>query len=137
MGSSTSTQGFEGARRPVARTRTSGVRVTEPEYLALDNEAWKTGKTIASWARRWAEAPLPELRPRTLDQARREPARRTHFCAPKSEQLRPHYALDNRPNKVIAAQYRTVLPAEKLIAEELERSRRETGDSTRIGQSSL
>ena len=36
-----------------------------------------------------------------------------------------HYALDNLPNKVLAAEYKTVLPDEKLIAEELERSRRE------------
>ena len=34
-----------------------------------------------------------------------------------------HYALDSLPNKVLAAEYRTVLPDEKLIAEELERSR--------------
>lgn len=33
-----------------------------------------------------------------------------------------HYALDNLANKVLAAEYRTVLPDEKLIAEELERS---------------
>jgi hypothetical protein len=36
-----------------------------------------------------------------------------------------HYALDNLPNKVLAAEYQPVLPNEKLIAEELERSRRE------------
>ena len=36
-----------------------------------------------------------------------------------------HYALDNLPNKVLAAEYQTVLPDEKLIAHELERSRRE------------
>jgi len=36
-----------------------------------------------------------------------------------------HYALDNLPNKVLAAEYQTVLPDEKLIAEELERSRQE------------
>ena len=36
-----------------------------------------------------------------------------------------HYALDNLPNKVLAAEYQTVLPDEKLIAEELERFRRE------------
>jgi predicted nuclease of restriction endonuclease-like (RecB) superfamily len=34
-----------------------------------------------------------------------------------------HYALDNLPNKVLAAEYQTILPDEKLIAEELERSR--------------
>jgi hypothetical protein len=33
-----------------------------------------------------------------------------------------HYALDNLPNKILAAEYRAVLPDEKLIAEELERS---------------
>ena len=36
-----------------------------------------------------------------------------------------HYALDNLPNKVLAAEYRTALPDENLLAEELERSRRE------------
>jgi hypothetical protein len=35
------------------------------------------------------------------------------------------YALEGLHNKVLAAEYRTVLPDEKLIAEELERSRRE------------
>ena len=33
-----------------------------------------------------------------------------------------HYALDNLQNKVLAAEYQTVLPDEKLIAEELDRS---------------
>lgn len=33
-----------------------------------------------------------------------------------------HYALDNLPNKVLAAEYRTVLPDERLIAEEVQRS---------------
>ena len=37
--------------RRAARTRTVGVRVTEPEYLALEGVAWKTGKTVADWAR--------------------------------------------------------------------------------------
>ena len=35
-----------------------------------------------------------------------------------------HYALDNLPNKVLAAEYQTILPDEKLLSEELERSRR-------------
>ena len=34
-----------------------------------------------------------------------------------------HYSLDNLPNKILAAEYRTILPDERLIAEELERSR--------------
>jgi len=36
-----------------------------------------------------------------------------------------HYALDNLLNKVLAAEYQTILPDEKLIAEELDKSRRE------------
>lgn len=46
------------------------------------------------------------------------------LCADKGT-AEAHYALDNLPNKVLAAEYQTVLPDEKLIAEELERSRRE------------
>jgi predicted nuclease of restriction endonuclease-like (RecB) superfamily len=43
-----------------------------------------------------------------------------------------HYALDNLPNKVLAAEYKTVLPDEKLIAEELERSRLELEKRARL-----
>ncbi len=46
------------------------------------------------------------------------------LCADKGA-AEAHYALDNLPNKVLAAEYQTVLPDERLIAEELERSRRE------------
>jgi len=46
------------------------------------------------------------------------------LCAEKGA-AEAHYALDNLPNKVLAAEYKTVLPDEKLIAEQLERSRRE------------
>lgn len=46
------------------------------------------------------------------------------LCAEKGA-AEAHYALDNLPNKILAAEYQTVLPNEKLIAEELERSRRE------------
>jgi len=35
-----------------------------------------------------------------------------------------HYALEGLPNKVLAAEYRTVLPDEKLLADELVRTRR-------------
>lgn len=45
------------------------------------------------------------------------------LCARKDEAL-ARYALDNLPNKVLAAEYRTELPDEKLIAEELERTHR-------------
>ena len=46
------------------------------------------------------------------------------LCAEKGA-AEAHYALDNLPNKVLAAEYQTVLPDEKLIADELDRSRRE------------
>jgi len=46
------------------------------------------------------------------------------LCAEKGA-AEAHYALDNLPNKVLAAEYQTVLPKERVIAEEIERSRRE------------
>jgi predicted nuclease of restriction endonuclease-like (RecB) superfamily len=46
------------------------------------------------------------------------------LCAEKGA-AEAHYALDNLPNKILAAEYQTVLPDEKTIADELERSRRE------------
>ena len=51
MEASTLAQTVEQTRRPVARTRTIGVRVSEAEYLALEGEAWKAGKTLADWTR--------------------------------------------------------------------------------------
>lgn len=46
------------------------------------------------------------------------------LCAGKGS-AEARYALDNLPNKILAAEYQTVLPDEQLIAEELERSRRQ------------
>ena len=51
MGTGASTQALEKLGRRIPRTRTIGVRVTEPEYLALEAEAWKIGKTVADWVR--------------------------------------------------------------------------------------
>jgi hypothetical protein len=51
MGADASPQALEKAGRRIPRTRTIGVRVTEPEYLALEADAWKAGKTVADWAR--------------------------------------------------------------------------------------
>jgi hypothetical protein len=51
MNSSVSSDVSEQRTRRAARTRTIGVRVTEPEYLSLEGEAWKAGKTVADWAR--------------------------------------------------------------------------------------
>jgi len=53
------------------------------------------------------------------------------LCAEKGA-AEAHYALENLPNKVLAAEYQTVLPDEKLIAEELERSRRDLENRTSI-----
>ena len=45
------------------------------------------------------------------------------LCAEKDEAL-ARYALGNLPNKVLAAEYHTVLPDEKLIAADLKKTRR-------------
>jgi hypothetical protein len=46
------------------------------------------------------------------------------LCATKGA-AEAHYALENLPNKILAAEYQTVLPNELLLVHELERSRRE------------
>jgi predicted nuclease of restriction endonuclease-like (RecB) superfamily len=46
------------------------------------------------------------------------------LCAEKGA-AEARYSLDNLPNKILASEYQTVLPDEKVIAEELDRSRRE------------
>jgi hypothetical protein len=43
------------------------------------------------------------------------------LCAEKGT-AEAHYALDNLPNKVLAAEYQMVLPDEMVIADELKRS---------------
>jgi predicted nuclease of restriction endonuclease-like (RecB) superfamily len=55
------------------------------------------------------------------------------LCAEKGA-AEAHYALDNLLNKVLAAEYQTVLPDEKLIAEELERSRRKLERRTSVSR---
>jgi len=46
------------------------------------------------------------------------------------------YALEGLPNKVMAAEYRTTLPDEKLIAAELERARRLLDERRQLALSS-
>ena len=46
------------------------------------------------------------------------------LCAEKGA-AEAHYALEGLPNKVLAAEYQTVLPDEKMIADELDKTRRE------------
>jgi predicted nuclease of restriction endonuclease-like (RecB) superfamily len=54
------------------------------------------------------------------------------LCARHDEAV-ARYALDGLPNKVLAAEYRTVLPDEKLLADELAKARREL-EARRIGR---
>lgn len=54
------------------------------------------------------------------------------LCAEKGA-AEAHYALEGLPNKVLAAEYQTVLPDERLLAEELSRTRREL-EARRVGQ---
>lgn len=46
------------------------------------------------------------------------------LCASKGSN-EAHYALEGLPNKVLTAEYQTVLPDERLLAEELDKTRRE------------
>ena len=46
------------------------------------------------------------------------------LCAEKGA-AEAHYALENLSNTVLAAEYQTILPDEKLIAKQLESSQRE------------
>lgn len=46
------------------------------------------------------------------------------LCTYKDEAV-VRYALDNLPNKVLAAEYKTVLPDEKLLAAEMDRTRKQ------------
>lgn len=46
------------------------------------------------------------------------------LCAEKNKAL-AHYALEGLPNKVLASEYKRVLPDEKVLAKELERTRHE------------
>lgn len=56
------------------------------------------------------------------------------LCASKGSN-EAHYALEGLPNKVLAAEYQTVLPDEKLLAAELDRTRQEL-EARRIGRGS-
>jgi predicted nuclease of restriction endonuclease-like (RecB) superfamily len=54
------------------------------------------------------------------------------LCAEKGA-AEAHYSLEGLPNKVLAAEYQTVLPDEKLLAEELAKTRNEL-EARRIGR---
>ena len=46
------------------------------------------------------------------------------LCAEKDHAV-ARYALEGLPNKVLAAEYRTALPEERLLVEEIEKTRHE------------
>ena len=46
------------------------------------------------------------------------------LCAQKDEAV-AHYALEGLANKVLAREYRTVLPSERALAKEIEKTRKE------------
>jgi len=52
------------------------------------------------------------------------------LCAAKDAAV-AHYALEGLPNKVVASEYRIILPAERALARELERTRRQIGRRAR------
>jgi len=56
------------------------------------------------------------------------------LCAYKNTAV-AKYSLEGLPNKVMAAEYRTTLPDEKLIAEELERTRRLLNERKKVALS--
>lgn len=45
------------------------------------------------------------------------------LCAEKNDAL-AHYTLDNLPNEILAKEYKTVLPDEKILIEEIEKTRK-------------
>lgn len=61
---------------------------------------------------------VPQLRTRALDERRSNPPVDLILCTEKGV-AEAHYALDNL-SKVVAAEYRTLLPDEKLIPEQLQ-----------------
>jgi len=54
------------------------------------------------------------------------------LCAQKDQAV-AHYALEGLPNKVLAAEYKLVLPDEKALARELAEARRQLEASAQVG----
>jgi len=68
METDASAQAIARTGRRIPKTRTIGVRVTEAEYLALEAEAGKAGKTLADWARDQILGPSGIHRAGSLDE---------------------------------------------------------------------
>ena len=73
--------------------------------------------------RRRADAPLPQLRSGALMPDENPPVGLV-LCAKKDHAV-AKYALDGLRNKVLAAEYRTALPTERVLVEEIEKTRRQ------------
>ena len=58
------------------------------------------------------------------------------LCAQRDETI-AQYALDGLPNKIMASEYRTVLPDENLLTSEIERARRAIETSEIVSESNL
>jgi hypothetical protein len=56
---------------------------------------------------------------------RRGEARKPEDAVTPEEEVKDPYALEGLPNKVLAAEYRTALPNERLLAEEIGRTRKQ------------
>jgi hypothetical protein len=53
------------------------------------------------------------------------------LCAQKDHAV-AHYALEGLPNKILASEYRTTLPDEKILTTELERTRKQLEQSAPV-----
>jgi hypothetical protein len=54
-------------QKPSPRTKTLGVRISEADYAAMEQRAWKSGKTLADWARDILERGLRGSHSRSLE----------------------------------------------------------------------
>jgi hypothetical protein len=57
----------EGTKRPEAKTRIFGVRVTDREHAELEAVAWTSGKTLSEWARQVLLERSPVISNRSID----------------------------------------------------------------------
>ena len=53
--------------KPAPRTKTLGVRLSEADYAAMEQKAWRAGKSLADWARDILERGLRGNHSRSLE----------------------------------------------------------------------
>ena len=86
-----------------------------PETLDLVTEALEAAHAAAVRAKDWARA-------------------RVLASELYSRQEAQKYSLEGLPNKVLATEYRTTLPQERLLVEEIEKSRSQLEKRARVTQ---